>query len=60
MRDSELTIKTVQDLIENNTEMIVKLKNHEHVTETDIINMLDCNITYLIILQSVISYTEGY
>lgn len=60
MSDAELTIKAVDDLIKDNTEMIVKLKNLENVSETDIINMLDCNITYLIMLQSVISNTEGY
>lgn len=59
MSDAELTIKSIDDLIKDNTEMIVKLKNLENVSETDIINMLDCNITYLIMLQSVISHTEG-
>lgn len=58
MSDAELTIKAVQDLIKDNTEMIVKLKNLAYVSETDIINTLDCNITYLIMLQSVISLTE--
>lgn len=58
MSDKELTIKAVAEMIKVNTEIVVKIKNHEYVSETDIINTLDSNITYLIVLQSVISHTE--